>query len=100
MAEGSEIETMDTLIKYTMSEDAARQIKERFIDMGIRGEGVSYMDCVLFDSALEVLGEEQEYYGLSDEEWQENLKRRKASEARFKKIRTIDVTDTWREVLE
>lgn len=100
MAAGSNIETMDTLVKYTMSREAAEQVKSRFVEMGIRGEPVSYMDCVLFDAALEVLGEEQAYYGMSDDEWQETLRKRAEGEKRFKTVKTIDVTDTWREVLE
>lgn len=99
MTAGSNIETMDTLVKYTMSREAAEQVKRRFVDMSARGEGISYMDCVLFDAALDVLGEEQEYYGIGDDEWQETLKTRREAEKRYKTVRTIDVTDTWREVL-
>lgn len=99
MAAGANVETMDTLIKYTMSAETAAKVKARFIDMGVRGESVSYLDCVLFDAALDVLGEEQQYYGLSDEEWQETLRSRAETEKRYKTVRTIDVTDTWQEVL-
>jgi hypothetical protein len=99
MTAGSNIETMDTLVKYTMSREAAGQVKKRFVDMSARGEAISYMDCVLFDAALDVLGEEQEYYGIGDDEWQETLKARRENEKRYKTVRTIDVTDTWKEVL-
>lgn len=99
MASGTKIETMDTLIKYTMSKEAAELVKQRFIELGANGESVSYMDCVLFDTALEVLGEEQAYYGYADDEWREMMRVRLDGEKRFKVVRTIDVTDTWREVL-
>ena len=99
MAAGTSIETMDTLVKYTMSKTAAGLVKQRFMEMVKHGESVSYMDCVLFDSALEVLGEEQEYYGYADDEWAEMTKSRKEAEKRFHAVKTVDVTDTWREVL-
>lgn len=99
MTAGSNIETMDTLVKYTMSREAAEQVKKRFVDMAASGEAISYMDCVMFDAALDVLGEEQAYYGIGDDEWDEMLKARREAEKRYKTVRTIDVTDTWREVL-
>lgn len=101
MAEhGTPVETLDVLLKYTMSEDVARTLKNRFIEISSEGGGVSYMDCVLFDAALGVLGEEQAYYGLDDDEWKDTLKAREKLEKRFKTVKVIDVTDTWREVLD
>lgn len=96
---GTGIDTLDTLVLYTMSKEAAELVKQRFIELGANGESVSYMDCVLFDSALEVLGEEQEYYGYADDEWADIIKQRNDALTRFKTVKTIDVTDTWREVL-
>lgn len=95
---GTPIETMDTLVRYTMSRKAAEDVKRSFMERSRAGEGVSYMDCVLFDAALGVLGEEQAYYGMSDEEWAEKLKGRAAEEKRYRHVKTVDVTDTWREV--
>ena len=99
MTAGSNIETLDTLVKYTMSKEAAEQVKKRFVDIAASGAGVSYMDCIMFDAALDVLGEEQAYYGIGDDEWNEMLKARRENERRYKTVRTIDVTDTWKEVL-
>ena len=99
MAAGSTVRVMDTLIKYTMSREAAEKVKQRFTDMSAANESVSYLDCVLFDAALEVLGEEQAYYGMTDAEWQEAKERAAAEERQFAHVRTIDVTDTWHEVM-
>ena len=99
MAAGSTVRTMDTLIKYTMSKEAAGQIKQRFEAMSAAGESVAYLDCVLFDAALEVLGEEQAYYAMTDAEWQEAKERAAAEERQFAHVRTLDVTDTWHEVM-
>ena len=93
------VHTLDVLVKYTMSRTVAETVKRRFIDMGIAGASQSYMDCVLFDAALAVLGEEQAYYGLSDEEWKDIQTQRKKADAAFGKIKVIDITDTWKEVL-
>ena len=100
MAGETELRTKNILIKYTMSKAAAEDIKTRFIDMEINGESPSYMDCILFDTALDVLGIEQVYYGIGDEEWQRIQTERKEADKRFAKIKTIDVTDTWKEVLK
>ena len=93
------VHTLDVLVKYTMSREVAETVKERFIDMGIAGKSQSYMDCVLFDAALDVLGEEQDYYGIGDEEWREIQEQRKKADKAFGQIKVIDVTDTWKEVL-
>jgi len=93
-------EVLNLLIRFTMSKEAAETVKTRFVDMSARGESVSYLDCVLFDAALDVLGLEQEYYAMSDDEWREILRQRKAVERQYRGIKTIDVTDTWREVLD
>lgn len=98
MTAGTGVETLGVLVKYTMSKAAAEEVKARFADMSAAGEGLSYMDCVLMDAALDVLGLEQAYYGIPDDEWAETLKRRKEVESRYEKVKTIDVTDTWREV--
>lgn len=100
MTAGVGAEVLNLLIRFTMSKEAAEAVKTRFADMSARGESVSYLDCVLFDAALDVLGLEQEYYGMSDDEWREILQQRKAAERRYRGIKTIDVTDTWREVLD
>lgn len=99
MTAGTGVETLGILVRYTMSRAAAEQLKSRFADMSARGESVSYMDCVLHDAALNVLGLEQAYYGMSEDEWQESLRQRRAAERRYSSVKTIDVTDTWREVL-
>lgn len=93
------VHTLDVLIKYTMSRDVAETVKQRFIDMGIAGKSQSYMDCVLFDAALDVLGEEQAYYGIGDEEWKEIQEQRQKADKAFGQVKVIDVTDTWKEVL-
>ena len=93
------VHTLDVLVQYTMSRTVAETVKRRFIDMGIAGVSQSYMDCVLFDAALNVLGEEQAYYGLSDEEWEDIQEQRKKADAAFGQVKVIDVTDTWKEVL-
>lgn len=100
MTAGVGAEVLNLLIRFTMSKEAAETVKTRFVDMSARGESVSYLDCVLFDAALDVLGLEQEYCGMSDDEWREILRQRKAVAARYGGVKTIDVTDTWREVLE
>lgn len=100
MTVGVAAETMNLLIRFTMSRETAESVKTRFVDMSARGESVSYLDCVLFDAALDVLGLEQEYYGMPDDEWREILRQRRAVERQYRGIKTIDVTDTWREVLE
>ena len=93
------VHTLDVLIKYTMARDVAETVKQRFIDMGIAGKSQSYMDCVLFDAALDVLGEEQAYYGIGDEEWKEIQEQRQKADKAFGQVKVIDVTDTWKEVL-
>ena len=100
MTAGVAAEVLDLLVRFTMSKEAAEAVKARFTDMAARGEDVSYLDCVLFDAALDALGMEQKYYGMSDDEWQETLKQRKAAAARYSGVKTIDVTGTWREVLD
>lgn len=97
--QGSALHTMDTLVKYTMSEEAAKKVYERFVEMARDGESASYLDCVVFDAALDALGTEQEYYGYSDEEWAEIRNERDRVEKTFGKVRVIDITDTWKEVL-
>lgn len=99
MAKGSPVNTRGELIKYTMSPHVACEVRDAFIELGREGEPVGYLDCVLFDAALEVLGEEQSYYGYSDEEWAGIQNERKRAERRFSRIRTVDVTDTWRETM-
>ena len=99
MTAGTGVETLGILVRYTMSREAAEQLKERFADMSARNESVSYLDCVLHDAALDVLGLEQAYYGIPDDEWQETLRQRREAERRYSSVKTIDVTDTWREVL-
>lgn len=99
MSIGSPVKTLDVLIKYTMSPAVAVEIRDAFIGLSNKGESVSYLDCILFDAALEVLGEEQAYYSYSDEEWQDIQDKRKKAEKRYGRVRTIDVTDTWREVM-
>jgi len=94
-----EVHTQDTLIRYTMNAEAAEKVKTAFVDMSASGESLSYMDCVLFDAALDVLGIEQEYYGYGDDEWAEIQKGRKDAESRFGTVRTVDVSDTWKEIL-
>jgi hypothetical protein len=81
-----------------MSKETAEDVKARFVDTSAAGESLSYMDCVLMDAALDVLGLEQAYYGIPDDEWAETLRRRRDAESRYEKVKTIDVTDTWREV--
>lgn len=98
MSIGSTVKTLDVLIKYTMSRAVAEKVKSRFIDMGLNGDSPSYLDCVLFDAALEVLGEEQAYYGIPDEDWQRQQEEAKEMERRYT-VKTIDVTDTWHELL-
>ena len=100
MTAGVAAETMNLLVRFTMSKETARAVKAQFTDMAARGEDVSYLDCVLFDAALDALGMEQKYYGIPDDEWQETLKQRKAAAARYSGVKTIDVTGTWREVLD
>lgn len=99
MSAGSGIGTLSVLVKYTMSKEVAELVKNRFEEMGFNDESVSYLDCVLFDAALEVLGIEQEYYGIGDEDWQATLADRAAAEKRYNEVKVIDVTDTWKEVL-
>ena len=99
MTAGTGVETLGVLVRYTMSEKAAEEVKARFVELSMAGASLSYMDCVLMDAALDVLGLEQAYYGIPDDEWAETLRRRKEAEARYDKVKTIDVTDTWREVV-
>lgn len=99
MASGTEVKTLDTLILYTMSKEVAEKVKDRFTEMGINGEDPSYLDCVIFDAALEVLGIEQAYYGISDSEWEDIVRQRKIGEKQFGSVRTIDITDTWNEIM-
>ena len=99
MTAGVEADVLDLLIRFTMSAEAAEEVKTRFADMSARGEPVSYLDCVLFDAALDVLGIEQEYYGIPDDEWQETLRQRRAQDRWYGgNVKTIDVTSTGREV--
>lgn len=98
MADGAEVHTLDTLVRFTMSDEVAQTIEQRFQDRASNGESLSYMDCVLFDAALERLGHEQAYYGRSDEEMAEIIKARGEIERQFYSVRTVDVTDTWREL--
>ena len=100
MACGSTIETLDTLVKFTMSEGTAKTIKRRFTEMSAAGEGVSYLDCVLFDAALEALGEEQAYYGMSDDEWEAAQRANEATERRCRHVIVVDVTNAWRGLLD
>ena len=97
--ETCEVNTLDTLILYKMSKETARTIMDRYREMSRKDEPVSYLDCILFDTALETLGEYPAYYGLSEEEWQAELDSRKASEKSFGHVLTIDVTKTWKELL-
>lgn len=99
MTQGYPIETKGELVRFTMSKEAAESVKQLFTDMSKNGAPVSYLDCVLFDAALDVLGIEKEYYGVSDEEWEQTVREREEQEKRYGTIRTIDVTDTWREVM-
>lgn len=90
--------TRRILVEYTMSRDAAEEVKNRFEELNRDEEEVSYLDCALFDAALEVLGEYQEYNGLTDEEWEDELADRERIKSQYK-VKVIDVTDTWREVM-
>ncbi len=98
MAAGVAVDTVGALVRFTMSEDAARKIRDRFEEMGMRGDSPSYLDCVLFDAALERLGVERQYYGYDDDEWAERMAERRTAERRCRAVKTIDVTDVWREV--
>ena len=100
MACGSTIETLDTLVRFTMSKDTARTIKRRFVEMSAAGDGVSYLDCVLFDAALEARGAGQAYDGMSDDEWQETLRTREDRARRHRHVLVIDVTNEWRGILD
>lgn len=97
--ETCEVGTLDTLILYKMSAETARTIRDRYKEMSRNDEPVSYLDCILFDTALETLGEYRAYYGLSDEDWEAELASRKAAEKTFEHVLTIDVTKTWKELL-
>ena len=99
MAEGEPVNTLNVLIKTTMSRDIAEMVKERFEDMGSRGMSVSDLDCVYFDAALEVLGEEQAYYGYGDDEWREILAERAEMEKRYRVV-VDDVTKKLKKALE
>lgn len=96
---GSEIRTQDTLIRYTMSKSVAEKIKNRFIEMSTDGESPSYLDCVVFDEALSILGEFQQYYGYTDAEMEEVRKAQRVADETFGAVKVIDITDTWKEVL-
>lgn len=98
MAQGAPVNTCDIMIKFKMTKAIAKKIKKRLAEMGLAGESVSYLDCVLFDVALETLGEEQTYYELTDEEWEQQQAERKEAEKRYR-VRTIDVTDILKGVL-
>ena len=91
MAAGAPVNTLGTLIRYTMMRGTAERVKRRFIEMSMRDEPVSYLDCVFFDAALETLGEEQAYYGYSDDEWRKMLDDRAAAETRYRVVE-VDVT--------
>lgn len=99
MAEGAPVNTLNVLIKTTMSRELAETVKERFEDMGSHGMSVSYLDCIYFDAALEVLGEEQAYYGYGDDEWREILAERVETEKRYRVI-VEDVTKKLKAALE
>ena len=98
MTAGVGAEVLDLLVKFTMSKETAERVKDRFVDMSAKSASVSYLDCVLFDAALDVLGIEQKYYDIPDDEWQETLKTRARAERLYSAVKTIDVTDTWREL--
>lgn len=98
MASGAPVNTLDILIKYKMSRKLAERVKERFIDMGLKGESVSYLDCVYFDTALEVLGEEQAYYGYGDDDWAKLQAERVETDKRYRVV-TVDVTKELEEAL-
>jgi len=89
---GSEV--LGLLLRFTMSKETAEAVKTRFSDMSARGEPVSYLDCVLFDTALDTLGIEQEYYGMSGEEWQETVKQREKTARKYETVKTIAIPDT------
>lgn len=94
-SEGVVVETLGVLIKFRMSREVAGKVKRRFAELIRDGAGVSYLDCVLFDSALSELGEEQSYYGIDDDEFAEVMKKRAMAEASHEAVRIIDVTDAW-----
>lgn len=98
MTAGIGVETLDTLVRFTMSKEVAEAVVARFADLSARGESISYLDCVLHDAALDILGLEQKYYGIPDEEWRDISDQRKALGNAYAAVKTIDVTDTWREV--
>ncbi len=98
MATGVPLKTLGAVVRFTMSSEVAEKVKSRFVDMGMRGESPTYLDCILFDAALERLGIEREYYGLDADEWDLRVAEREAVESRFDVVKTVDVTDAWREV--
>jgi hypothetical protein len=98
MAAGVPLRTLGVVVRFTMSKDAAEKVKTRFVDMARRGESPNYLDCVMFDAALEKLGVEREYYGLDPDEWDLMLAERETSESVFGSVKTVDVTDAWREL--
>ena len=49
MADGEPVNTLNVLIKTTMSSEIAEMAKERFEDVGSHGMSVSYLDCVYFE---------------------------------------------------
>ena len=99
MADGEPVNTLNVLIKTTMSRELAERVKERFIDAGTQGRSLSYLDCVYFDAALEVLGEEREYYGYGDEDWETIVKERAETEKRYRVV-VDDVTNKLTEAME
>lgn len=98
MAAGVPLRTLGVVVRFTMSKDVAEKVKARFVDMAKRGESPNYLDCVMFDAALEKLGVEREYYGLDPDEWDLRLAERETSESVFGSVKTVDVTDAWREL--
>lgn len=97
MAAGVVVDTVGAVVRFTMSEEAATKIKDRFSRMAAQGDSPSYIDCVLFDAAVERLGLEREYYGYDDAELAERMAERRAAE-HGRRVKTIDVTDTWHEL--
>lgn len=97
MAAGIVADTVGAVVRFTMSEGTAKKIKNRFSRMAAQGDSPSYIDCALFDAALERLGLEREYYGYDDAEWVERMAERKTAES-GRRVKTIDVTDTWHEL--
>ena len=98
MAAGVPLRTLGVVVRFTMSKDVAEKVKSRFVDMARRGESPNYLDCVMFDAALEKLGLEREYYGVDPDEWDLKLAERETVESMFGGVKTVDVTGAWREL--